>query len=162
MLQLETLRLYGPLVFIPRYTARSFQRLHIRGKEYIIPPNTNVILNSAGLQSLPSYWGADSLVWRPGRWLDEKEEIIQPPPGMYNPWTAGPRVCPGKKFSQVEFVAVIARLFQKSRVTPKLEVGEKQEDAFKRTKDVVADSVLDVTLHMTHPEKVRLVWRDRP
>jgi cytochrome P450 len=116
MLQLETLRLYGPIVFIPRYTAGSFQRLNIRGKEYILSPNTNVILNCSALHTLPSYWGADSLVWRPGRWLDGKEEIIQPPPGRSNPWTVGPRVCPGKKFSQVEFVAVIARLFQKERL----------------------------------------------
>jgi cytochrome P450 len=160
VLQLETLRLYGPVVSIPRYTAGSFQRLNVQGKEYLIPPNTDVILNSAGLNALPSYWGADSLVWRPGRWLDEKEEVTQPPPGMYNSWTAGPRVCPGKKFSQVEFVAVLARLFQKGKVTPKLEVGEKQDDAFKRTRNIVADSVVDVTLHMTHPEKVRLVWQD--
>jgi cytochrome P450 len=159
MLQLETLRLYGPIFFIPRYTAGSFQRLNVQGKEYTIPPNTNVILNCAALHTQPSYWGDDSLVWRPGRWLDEKEEIVQPPPGMYNPWAAGPRVCPGKKFSQVEFVDVIARLFQKGKVTPKLEVGEKKEDAYKRIKNIVADSVLDVTLHMAHPEKIRLVWQ---
>ena len=100
------------------------------------------------------------MVWRPGRWLDEKEELLQPPPGMFNPWTAGPRVCPGKKFAQVEFVAVIARLLQKGRVKPKLEAGEKQEEAFQRVMDVIADSTLDVTLHMVHPEKVRLVWQD--
>ena len=119
-----------------------------------------MLLNTAALHTLPSYWGADSMVWRPGRWLDEKEELIQPPPGMFNPWTAGPRVCPGKKFAQVEFVAVIARLFQKGRVRPKMQAGEKQEAAFQRAKDVVADSTLDVTLHMVHPEKVRLVWQD--
>jgi cytochrome P450 len=100
------------------------------------------------------------MVWRPGRWLDEKGELIQPPPGMYNPWTAGPRVCPGKKFSQVEFVAVIARLFQKGKVRPKTQAGEKQEEAFKRAKSIVADSILDVTLHMVHPEGVRLVWEN--
>jgi cytochrome P450 len=100
------------------------------------------------------------MVWRPGRWLDEKEELLQPPPGMYNPWAAGPRVCPGKKFAQVEFVAVIARLFQKGRVRPQLEGGENQEEALNRTKDLVADSILDVTLHMAHPEKVRLIWED--
>jgi hypothetical protein len=66
----------------------------------------------------------------------------------------------GRKFSQVEFVAVIARLFQKGRVIPKVEASEKQDGAFKRIKDVVADSALDVTSHMTHPEKVRLVWQD--
>ncbi|KAE8454619.1 hypothetical protein EG329_000242 [Mollisiaceae sp. DMI_Dod_QoI] len=151
---LETLRLYGPVFFIPRYTAESFQRLTIQGKEYILPPHTQTLLNTAGLHTLPSYWGTDSLVWRPGRWLDENGELIQPPPGMYNPWTAGPRVCPGKKFSQVEFVAVIAKLFQKGKVRPKLEAGEKQEQAFNRAKSVVANSILDVTLHMAL-DKVR-------
>jgi len=154
----ETLRLYGPVFFLPRWTAGSFQSLNIQGKDILLPPDTQVVLNTAALHTLPSYWGSDSIVWRPGRWLEEKGELIQPPPGMFNPWTAGPRVCPGKKFSQVEFVAVLARLFQKGRVRPKFEVGENAEDAFKRVKRVVADSILDVTLHMVHPEKVRLVW----
>jgi cytochrome P450 len=77
---------------------------------------------------------------------------------MFNPWTAGPRVCPGKKFSQLEFVAVHTRLFRNGRVKLKVEAGEKLADATKRAKSVVADSVLDVTLHRIHPEKVRLVW----
>lgn len=32
------------------------------------------------------------------------------------PWTSGPRVCPGKKFSQVEFVAVLAEILLKTTV----------------------------------------------
>jgi len=77
---------------------------------------------------------------------------------MYNPWTAGPRVCPGKKFSQVEFIAVIARLFKDARVRPKLEAGEKREDAVRKVKEVVEDSELGVTLHMVHPERAQLIW----
>lgn len=77
---------------------------------------------------------------------------------MHNPWTAGPRVCPGKKFAQVEFVAVIARLFEDGRVRTKLEAGEKLEDAVRRVKEVVEDSELDITLHMVHPERAVLVW----
>jgi cytochrome P450 len=77
---------------------------------------------------------------------------------MYNPWTAGPRVCPGKKFAQVEFVAVIARLFKNGRVRPKFEAGEKLEDAVRRVKEVVEDSQLDITLNMIHPERAGLIW----
>ena len=91
ILQFETLRLYGPVFYIPRYTADSFQHLNIQGKEYPIPPHTHVHLNTAALHTLPSYWGTNSLAWRPDRWLDEKEELLQPLPGMYNPWTAGDR-----------------------------------------------------------------------
>jgi cytochrome P450 len=157
-LQFETLRLYGPVFYMPRYTAASYQRLTIQEKEILVPPHTFLLINNAALHILPSYWGSDFSVWRPSRWLDAKENLLQPPPGMYNPWTAGPRVCPGKKFSQVEFIAVIARLFKDARVRPKLEAGEKREDAVRKVKEVVEDSELGVTLHMVHPERAQLIW----
>lgn len=46
------------------------------------------------------------------------------------PWLAGPRVCPGKKFSQVEFVGVIAETFAHWRIEPK-DVGAKGDSAGK-------------------------------
>jgi hypothetical protein len=79
---------------------------------------------------------------------------------MYNPWIAGPRVCPGKKFGQVESVAIIARLFKKGRTRTKFEAGEGEEDAFRRVKEVIEDSVFDITLHMRHPERISLVWEE--
>lgn len=116
---------------------------------------------------MPRYWGSDSLVWQPDRWITgtskvsnlEQEEIFQPPPGTYVPWSLGPRVCPGMKFSKVEFVAVIARLFQQNRVSPVLEDGESPIQASKRILDVVEDSSLKVTLQMRHPENIKLIWR---
>jgi cytochrome P450 len=156
--QYETLRLYGPVFYMPRYTAESYQRLTIQGKQVLIPPHVHLLVNIAALHTLPSYWGSDYAVWRPDRWLDENEELLQPPPGMFNPWTQGPRVCPGKKFAQVEFIAVIARLLKNGRVTPKLKPREKRENAIARIKEVIQDSELDVTLHMKHPEKAVLVW----
>jgi cytochrome P450 len=143
---------------LPRYTAESYQTLSIQGKEVIIPPRVHVFVNSATLHTLTSYWGADSAEWRPSRWLDENEEFLQPPPGMFNPWTHGPRVCPGKKFGQVEFVAVIARLLKNGKVRPKLNANEKIEDAIVRINEVILDSALDVTLNMNHPEKAPVVW----
>lgn len=77
---------------------------------------------------------------------------------MFNPWTHGPRVRPGKKFAQVEFVAVIARLLKNGKVKPKLKDGEKIERAIVRIREVVQDSELDVTLHMKHPERAVLIW----
>lgn len=58
-------------------------------------------------------------------------------------------------------MAVTARLFQKGRVGIKTDMGESEEDAFRRVMVVVEDSVLDVTCHMNHPERVGLVWSDR-
>jgi cytochrome P450 len=98
--------------------------------------------------------------WRPNRWIDENEELIQPEPGTFLPWISGPRVCPGKKFAQVEFVSVIARLFQKYRVRPTVEDGETAEKVSKRIMEVMDDSEVDVTLHMNHPEEIKLLWEE--
>ncbi|KAF2791876.1 hypothetical protein K505DRAFT_247935, partial [Melanomma pulvis-pyrius CBS 109.77] len=79
-----------------------------------------VIVNINALHSLPRYWGEDGLEWNPSRWIQTKpgngpvhdrEHIVMPEYGAYIPWGEGMRTCPGKKFSQVEHVAVIASTF---------------------------------------------------
>lgn len=67
----------------------------------------SVAIDVTALNTLPEYWGSDSLVWRPDRWIETdsgSEQLYQPPPGVFLAWASGPRVCPGKKFAQVEFV----------------------------------------------------------
>lgn len=164
----ETLRLYGPIIFIPKYTQDSSQYLTIDGKEHLLPPRTYTILNVAAIQTNPAYWGPDALAFRPDRFIIAStspkpgtEEVLQPPAGTFIPWASGPRVCPGKKFAQVEFVAVVAKLFLKHRVRPKLEGGETMEMAVRRLRECVMDSSLNITLSMNHPERVRLVWEER-
>lgn len=61
---------------------------------------------------------------------------------MYTPFASGPRVCPAKKISQVEFVAVIAQLFRDykyARIRPQ---GESMTEVRKRVLDAVEDSML--------------------
>lgn len=87
--------------------------------------------------------------------------MLQPPAGNFIPWASGPRVCPGKKFAQVEFVAVIAKLFARHRVSPKLEAGETLGMAVERLKECVLDSGVNITLSMKHPERIRLVWEEK-
>jgi cytochrome P450 len=36
--------------------------------------------------------------------------------GSYIPWSDGARVCPGEKFAQVEFVALMAAIFKEHRI----------------------------------------------
>jgi len=62
----------------------------------------------------------------------EDEHIYHPQYGAFIPFSSGPRVCPGKKFAQVEFVAVIARLFRRHRCSPVLLKGETMVEAKKR------------------------------
>ncbi len=126
------------------------------------------MINAGALSTLPQYWGSDSLLWRPNRWIiiDEKsqsmedENIFQPQHGVYIPFSSGQRACPGRKFAQVEFVAVIARLFRRHRCSPVLLEGETIVEAKKRVMEVVEDSNVELTLKMLHPEKVKLTWKE--
>ena len=49
--------------------------------------------------------------------------MSNPDAALFMPWNTGPRVCPGKKFSQVEFVAVVARIFRDWSVEPRVVEG---------------------------------------
>ncbi|PBP26529.1 cytochrome P450 [Diplocarpon rosae] len=163
MWQYETLRLYGPVVIIPKLVTTNTTIDH-HGIVHQIPPRTAVFVNITALCTCPEYWGPDPLTWRPDRWItteSHREEIKQPPTGVFLPWASGPRVCPGKKFAQVEFVAVIARLFRNHRVTPEMIEGESEEDVKKRILQTVEDSKLVMTLRMNHPERVKLIWEEK-
>lgn len=87
--------------------------------------------------------------------------LTQPETGALLPWGSGPRVCPGKKFAQVEFVAVIARLFQKHQVKPSIEAGETRKQAERRVRAAMEDSELNITLSMRKPDEIRLVWSEK-
>jgi len=163
--QLETLRLYGPVVSFIRAVSDSYQPLTIQGKQYVLPPHTTIFGNFTALHAA-DYWGSEPFVWQPKRWILKNEsqndlgyeEILQPSLDAFMPWSSGPRICPGKKFAQVEFVATIALLFQNHRVKPITEPGESPSATKERLLQAVQDSDLGTTLKMAHPEMVRLVW----
>ena len=164
----ETLRLYGPVTTLPKYTDNSPQVLTINNKQYTIPPKIIIHLNQCAVHTLPKYWGTDSLSWRPDRWIESdsasKLERLKEPPGgkgTFIPWAEGARICPGKKFSQVEFVAVLATLFRRWKVRPARLAGETEKEAKARVMGVVNESDVYITLQMKHPERVELIWTER-
>lgn len=69
---------------------------------------------------------------------------------IYMPWYHGPRVCPGKKFSQVEYVAVMTTLISQYRLEP---VGDLMS--------VVGDCRFNITPTFNRPKDagVRIVPR---
>ncbi|KAF1813264.1 cytochrome P450, partial [Eremomyces bilateralis CBS 781.70] len=128
----ETLRIYGPVTWIPRATTahRSLtfsEPLKVSGEQSTtLPPGMLLNINVYEPHTRPSHWGQDSYAFRPSRfvltptetkpngWIvegdknnDGTEKIMHPPSGVFNPWSMGPRICVGIKFSQVEFVAVL-------------------------------------------------------
>ncbi|KAF7861433.1 hypothetical protein EAF04_007998 [Stromatinia cepivora] len=168
-IMLETVRLWNPLLGICKTTFELPQPLTIEDQTIIIPPDTRIIPNTNALHSHPRYWGENSLEWHPLRWILSKSEstnasplereyVRTPPKGSYQPWSDGLRPCPGKKFSQVEFVAAMVALFKRHRVEIVLEEEETQEQAKQRVMDVVKDNIVVLLLQMKSPEKVGLRW----
>ncbi|KAL6720095.1 hypothetical protein ACLMJK_002016 [Lecanora helva] len=161
----ETLRLYGSIVFIPKSTGFHTQSLTSRGKSHVLPPNTGVSINVQALHTDPQIWGDDSLTWRPERWLpmSQPQSFIEPKAGTYVPWADGPRACVGKKFSQVEFVAVLATLFSQYRARPILSGEEGEAVGRKALLDMVEDSSISyITLQMREPRRRGLIWERSP
>ncbi|KAK2615835.1 hypothetical protein N8I77_002561 [Diaporthe amygdali] len=134
-LMYETLRLYPPIVYLPKLTTSRTTILSTTGadtqrRDIVIPPNTYVVINFMHLHSSPEMWGDDSLDFRPSRWIgrtdssdngpnlefSSEEKLERSPPGAFIPWATGPRNCPGMKFAQVEFVSVIGSLLSDHRV----------------------------------------------
>ena len=107
--------------------------------------------------------------WKPKRWITidpktGKESLASPPAGAtYMPWSAGPRICPGKKFSQVEFVAVISTLLRSCRIEPWAIEGKMKsvDEAKKALMEVVYDSETRVTPRIKNPQNAGVVFVDR-
>ncbi|KAI0533327.1 cytochrome P450 [Xylaria digitata] len=161
---METVRLYTP-VPVAKWTETMTQELQVGNRTVTIPPDTMVIPSYAALHTHPRFWGPDPLVWRPGRWIDREglaEDLVTPPRGTFIPWSEGERSCPGKKFSQVEFVATMAVLFRDWRVVPEPMKGETSDSARMRLLNLIeTDSAQVLLLQMLHPERAPLSWTKR-
>lgn len=174
--QYETLRLYNPVNSINKATVGSQgQQLVIDGRSVLIPPNTMTNPNVMGAATFPEFWGEDHLEWKPTRWIEsssqnqalktkedlEQESLVQPSTakGAFIPWSGGARVCPGKKFSQVEFVAAVSVLCRTYRIEVVPRPGETEQQARERCLEVINDSETQVTLGMRRADtvSVRLV-----
>lgn len=178
---METLRLFPPVIAVPKYT-RKEQRLTVNGQEQIIPSGTRVILNTTAIHTHPKNWGEDSLTWRPSRWMESKdssaqtprlsghngyaagakgEELRRPEPGTFFPWSDGSRACPGMRYSKVAFVAVLSTLLRQHHVEPRRLVGESRHEACRRVMSVLGDCRFAMTLYMANPKSVAMCWSPR-
>lgn len=129
---LETLRVHAPVMVMTKWTANNAQTLRVGDRVLHIPANTRTMMHLLAIQLHPQYW-SDSYTWKPSRWVKSEadssggsghEVLSEPTPNTYFPWSDGPQNCPGKKFSEVESVAILACLFRKSRLFIKKTPGE--------------------------------------
>lgn len=169
---LETLRLYPPIVAIPKWTAQQPQTLKLHDthdgdvKTITIPPGVYTSPHMIAIHSYSKYWN-DAEEWRPSRWIIPRsgqsdqgitdEELCDPAPNTYFPWSDGPQSCPGKKFIQVEAAAVFALLFRKHRISVVKRPGESDQAMKKRVLDCMNFVNMDVILKMQDPDRIKLV-----
>ncbi|KAI0836655.1 cytochrome P450 [Hypoxylon sp. FL0890] len=162
----ETLRLYT-IVPAMKWTGDRATTLTVGNKTLNLPPKTLIMPSYCSMHTDPKYWGSDSLTWRPSRWIRPgpanmpgHEEIEMNQRGVFLGWSEGIRDCPGEKFSQVEFVALLVGLFRKWRVEPvKNHAGESIEAARQRVLNLIReDSGWVLLLQMLHLERAPLVW----
>ncbi|KAK7908714.1 hypothetical protein PG985_016017 [Apiospora marii] len=167
---METLRLYTP-VPVAKWTDSQPQQLSVGGNTITVPADTMVIASYAAVHTHPAYWGADALAWRPSRWIqqgtgdgdDKEEQLMTPRRGTFIAWSEGERSCPGRKFSQVEFVATVAALFRGPwRVEPTRRPREGAAEARDRVlRQLETDSAQVLLLQMLHPERAVLSWKKK-
>ncbi|RYC61413.1 hypothetical protein CHU98_g4795 [Xylaria longipes] len=164
---LETLRLFPPIMALPKWTSRRAQTLKVGSQTLTIPPGVNTTLFLRAVQSHPDYW-PDPDTWKPSRWIlrpasakaqIRNEELLVPKQDTYFPWSDGPQNCPGKKFSEVEAVAVLACLFGRHRVHVKKKAQESDESARQRALECTEDVNMELLLKMTNADQVTLICK---
>jgi cytochrome P450 len=164
---LETLRLYPPIMSLPKWTKEHAQTIQVGEKVLVIPPGVGTSPHLLAIHTHPKYW-TDPFVWRPSRWIvggqeyasNSKlcgEDLRTPVPHTYFPWSDGPQNCPGEKFSKVEAVAVLACLLKSHRLTVKKLPGEAEETARERAIKCTNDVNLEMLLRMRDADRVKLV-----
>ncbi|KAF2756458.1 putative cytochrome P450 monooxygenase [Pseudovirgaria hyperparasitica] len=155
----ETLRLYPPIMALPKGTDDRSQSLNVRGKHIIIPPHTTTTMSLLACHTNSSSW-SDPLLWKPSRWIEastEGQKFHTPARNTFFPWSDGPQDCPGKKFAEVEFVAVMAHLFRDHRLEPRAADGEIALDTLKRLRRTINDVDMEMLLRMKNADAVRLM-----
>lgn len=167
----ETLRLYPPVPALPSITCGHRQELQVGDKTYDFPVGINFTANLRATQTHPDYWQmADE--WRPSRWIlsrpaptsaspcttqIEQESFFVPSKNIFFPWGEGPQICPGKRFAEVEAVAVLACVFKEHRLRIKKNEGESDGAAYKRFENCVNDVDLEMLVRLRDADQMTLI-----
>jgi cytochrome P450 len=126
----------------------------------VIPPLSGISPSVLASHTHPDYW-PEPLSWKPSRWVvsdsnGSAESLSTPPQGRFYPWSDGPQACLGVKFSQVEFVAVVACLLREKQLLIVPNARESRDDMLKRVRKVTEDCDFQMLLRMKHPEQIRI------
>ena len=113
-----------------------------------------MILNIAGLQCNPGYWGETASEFQPKRW--ENNSYTE---GSFGAFGHGPHACLGRRFSEAEFVAVMSELLRAWRVELVPLGQETGVEAARRVRAAVDNSHTYMTLSVGGDVPLRFVAR---
>ncbi|KAJ5746545.1 cytochrome P450 monooxygenase [Penicillium odoratum] len=169
----ETLRLYGPVVKVLRKTPNQPQTVvQSDDSRLLIPANVQINILPPAVHARTADWGPDSLSWIPGRWLcssqnannqsgTRQESIDSKKIDSLLAWGEGSRGCPGKRFSQLEIIAVLVTLLRNHYVQLAPRAGFSVEQARVEALKVIMQSKSGLTLHIERPELIQVQWTRR-
>jgi cytochrome P450 len=78
-----------------------------------IPKGTQLDLTLPIMHFHPNVWGVDAAVFDPDRWDTLTGEAASP--YAWQPFSQGPRICPGKSLAMIEVKAILVELIAKWR-----------------------------------------------
>ncbi len=103
----ESMRVLPPVPMHPRYTSCPTE---LGG--YELPAGAEIFVSIYHLHHNPDLFD-DPQSFRPARWAS-----IKPSPYVYNPFSAGPRMCIGATFANMEIKILLAMILQRFRFAP--------------------------------------------
>lgn len=162
--QYETLRLHSSVAHLPRESPSHATMLEIPSlhRTLTIPPTSLLSTPVVIAGYLPNgFNGGDPYLFHPKRFLksnSDRKEVVRDDNELltegWMPWTTGPRGCPGKKFSQVEFVSVVSELLLRLEIKIADWRDEGEEKARERLNAALADTVFNLGTTINHADQV--------
>ena len=131
----ETSRLFTVLPYLSKTSPSIPHSVTLADKNYIIPAETVIFINTSAVHRHPGFWPAPSIEdpidaknapnavasFNPEHWLQPSvteggeqmtDNFLRPQPGSFIPFSEGHRGCLGKRFALVELVAIVSRIFK--------------------------------------------------
>ena len=105
----EGLRLHPPILFMARLVEKDEQI-----GDLLVPKGTEILITPGAVHRNPEYWP------EPDKFIPERfndEENMKRDPFTYNPFSAGPRNCIGKRFALLELKTLVYHVLTEFRLT---------------------------------------------
>ncbi|KAG9046162.1 hypothetical protein FS837_004957 [Tulasnella sp. UAMH 9824] len=122
----ESLRLFPPVPNIPKYATEDttipvspaaapdgVSQLDplAKPKSLFVPKGTEMLVSSSGLHYNPRYW-KDPKAFKPERFLEPDW-----PRDAFVAFSSGPRACIGRRFAEVEAIAIISLIIKRYKIS---------------------------------------------